>query len=445
MADSLVEGADLCLGDVSPGHCSSEESLRTELRQSLQNMRLSESLRIDKLLERQDIPHADIYSVFDEENDRLAEDIEARVYILDSAHPKIRKHRLRCIKRMKTRTILEQKVSNGVVVVIKTSPMSGGNIPDRRDSADTEPGGLDVPPVPHTKEARSLKKQKTPFQREAARFGQRERRKERRLDRKRRQILEDKVDQHGNAVSSRDAHPDGDDNEFPWDLVLLYIAYDAEGNLRARITEEHSAIVKAEGSGQLHNNLTTYLDRKVYEFRSVEDMEAFLQVIRSEIASLRRHQKKISGTETYHRAKLLKVIQEQSQHARGSFQWRQIQDGLRAHAFFQLKVVRHVKAVFPMALKRLDSDYNSIDQRLTELRSVLATKELYDEWRRLGDNVAKFERLLSMVFPLPSTRDDLSRQWEYAQRELKTYENNHPELASVAVIEIDDLLKVKAS
>ncbi|KUI69388.1 hypothetical protein VM1G_05048 [Cytospora mali] len=191
MAGSLAEGAEPCLGDVPPGHCSSEESLRTELRQSLQNMRLGETLRVGKLKERQDVPHADIYSNFDEESDRLAEDIEARVYpyILDSAQPKIRKHRLRCIKRMKVRTILEQEVSNGVVVVIKTSPLSGGNISDRRDSADTEPGGLDVPPVPHTKEARSLKKQKTPFQCEAARVRQRERRKARRLDRKLQQNL----------------------------------------------------------------------------------------------------------------------------------------------------------------------------------------------------------------------------------------------------------------
>lgn len=112
-------------------------------------------------------------------------------------------------------------------------------------------------------------------------------------------------------------HSDGDDSEFSTDLILLYIAYDAEGNLRQQIMQEHSALLKSMGCERLHDLLTTYLNESTLEFANPEDMEAFLRVKQSELISMRRQQKKISSMESHHHDKLLSVIQEQSQFAKG--------------------------------------------------------------------------------------------------------------------------------
>lgn len=64
MADSLTGETDQ--GCVSP-HLSPGSSLKTDLRQVLPNTKLNETIRIDKLIERENSPHANIYSVFDEQ------------------------------------------------------------------------------------------------------------------------------------------------------------------------------------------------------------------------------------------------------------------------------------------------------------------------------------------------------------------------------------------
>ncbi|ROW08369.1 hypothetical protein VMCG_03266 [Cytospora schulzeri] len=440
MASSLTEEDVLykgCVSDFAP-----EPSMEPDLMQALSNMRLNDTLRIDKLIERENAPHANIYSVFDEKSNCLADSIEAHVFILDDAQPKIRKHRLRCIKRMEGRTILRKGVHNAEVVVITTSSSPSGNIPDRQDNADTDWEGLDASPVPHMRNNSDRhKKQKTPYQREVARIGQRERRNARRLNQRRQRNSEVTDVERGSEVSSRELRLDGDDTQFSMDLILLYMAYDDKGNLRQHITQEHSALLKSMRCDRLQDLLTTYLDDNSIEFTTPEDMEAFLRVKQSELISLRLQEKKMPSIESFHHEKCLKVIREQSQHAKDSVVWRTIQQGPRAHAMFQLKAVRHAKAVLPVALKRLESIYNSIAHRLSLVRDTVATKKGFDEWKRLSDNVAKCEKWMIMVFPTSSAYEELRRQWESAKRELESYENSHPGLTFMDEA-VDSLLRM---
>ncbi|ROV87709.1 hypothetical protein VSDG_09734 [Cytospora chrysosperma] len=436
MAGSIIEENDQ--GCATPGFLP-QTLLEADLKQALPNTRLNDTLRIGNLIEGGSAPHASIYSVFDEQNSCLAENLEAHAFILDTSQPKIRKHRMRCIKRMEGRTILRKTVHDIEVVVITTSPRPSSGIPDRQDDADKYKDGSDASPAPHTK---GHTRQKTPYQREAARIRQRERRNERRLSRRQEHSSEESDDQRGSEVSGRELRLDGDDSEISMDLNLLYIAYDAQGNFRQKITQEHSAYLKAMGPERLHDLLTLYLDEDTLELTAPGDIEAFLRVMKIELNSLRCQQKKMSSTEDYHHDKLLSVTKEQSQHAMGSAEWRRIQEGPRAHALFQLKAVRHAKIVLRVALERLESVYSSITHRLSLVQDIVATEKLCDEWKRLSDDVAKCDMEISMTSPTWSTWEESWRQWCSANKELKSYENDNPGLKSLGDVWVGCLLRM---
>lgn len=169
-----------------------------------QNGPEADTLRIDKIIDRKKAPHADIYSVFDEGINCLAENVEAHVFNLDNDQPKLRKHRLRCIKRMEGRTILRKTVEFAEVVVITTSSGPSSHLTGRKTNEDTDRGSLIGPSVPHMKhQSRSQMKEKTASQREATRTRQRERRNARRLDRRRHDSSDAMDDERGSGVSSR--------------------------------------------------------------------------------------------------------------------------------------------------------------------------------------------------------------------------------------------------
>lgn len=259
--------------------------LEADLKQALPNTRLNDTLRIGNLIEGESAPHASIYSVFDEQDNCLAENLEAHAFILDTSQPKVRKHRLRSIKRMEGRTILRRTVQNSEVVVITTSPRQSGDIPDRLDDADRDKDGSDASPAHHTK---GHARQKTPYQREAARIRQREKRNERRLSRRRQHESQDPDDGHGDEVSGREVRlDDGDVFDSLMGLILLYIVYDGEGDLRQQITQEQSMLLEAMGAERLHDWLMAYLAEDTLDVATLETMEAFLRVKQSEMISLR--------------------------------------------------------------------------------------------------------------------------------------------------------------
>jgi hypothetical protein len=113
--------------------------------------------------------HANVYSVMSAADIPLA-NLEARVYELEGISEKLRKYRLRSIKRLLGRTILETR-RDGVVVVVyerETTDASGIKLQDEIL--------LEERPE-ETIEGTTSEKKKNGRQREAARLRQYERRK----------------------------------------------------------------------------------------------------------------------------------------------------------------------------------------------------------------------------------------------------------------------------
>ncbi|KAF3765435.1 hypothetical protein M406DRAFT_105820 [Cryphonectria parasitica EP155] len=383
------------------------------------NMNLNTMWRMGEPLERGGQRHAQVYSVVDVESGRSADGLEAHVFVLDRSQPEIRKHRLRCIKRMSRRAQLEVQVHNAVIVVISTSE---GNA----HQAPFEEGQLVTTESSKEKDVR--KKVKTPYQRECARVRQLEKRRF------------ERAAQHASTAVGESLKCD--ETEATLFLVLLYILYDADGSMRETMTPDHVKLLEATGSGSLHGLLETYMSQVAINFKAFKDMEAYSTVKLGEISSLQRLQGKLSSIDQEHHDKLLQIIHEQAQHPKGSAPWREIQYGRRAEAFTQLRLARHAKSVLPKVLDKLETLHKANSRRLALAREGARVKSLQDRLGRLSETVTQLEKWMGTVFPLSSARDDLFHRWEAAKVNLTEFKSKHPliELPSGSDVNLEEEL-----
>jgi hypothetical protein len=142
--------------------------------------------------------HAHVYSISATDSQDTC--LEARVYPLEGVSRKVRQYRLRNIKRLSSRTVLESRRQEMVIVVYKAGE-GNGSVKDSRNDLLEELSPHDGKPAPVvvTKKIQ----QKTDHQREADRIRQLERRRSNR--RKERELkavesLQDETIQGGNAA-----------------------------------------------------------------------------------------------------------------------------------------------------------------------------------------------------------------------------------------------------
>lgn len=79
---------------------------------------LNGQYKLEKLLRKDH--HADVYSVWSIPRNSSVEGLEARAYVVEDIPDKLRQYRLRSIKRLSSRTVLEVR-KNGLVVKTPTA------------------------------------------------------------------------------------------------------------------------------------------------------------------------------------------------------------------------------------------------------------------------------------------------------------------------------------
>ncbi|KAI3581956.1 hypothetical protein IWW34DRAFT_729897 [Fusarium oxysporum f. sp. albedinis] len=175
-------------------------------------------IRIGDLIRRE--RHADVYSV--EWEPPSADDgigSEARAFVLDGVHGKLKRHRKRCIQRLRHRMWWEATRRGAEIIVYTVNSKAGVVTPEKEDTDSNKASRRVLVPT-----------KRTNYKREAARTRQRERRRQ-------------KASQENSLEASsspQDAELIKDDaslkEEEPTDIfkaaILLYIVFDKNGNQR---------------------------------------------------------------------------------------------------------------------------------------------------------------------------------------------------------------------
>ncbi|KAL1882174.1 hypothetical protein Daus18300_000660 [Diaporthe australafricana] len=385
---------------------------------SWQNLQLDEHWRIGQQIPKDKESHAAVYFVLDHKTGLLAENLEAHVFVLDHAQPRLRKHRLRCIRRSKQRTKLELKVQDTVIIVISTL-----------QAADIKASETDGPGHSSTNADRPLELEDspnsgskigklTPYQRESARTRQRERRRVRRAGKSKQQRSNTADEEPLNEQTISQPNLDDGDTEFATSVILLWILYDATGTMRKEIPQEHSAFIRNMGSDSLHESLEKYLNQSAVQLDSPEDLQSYLRAKRTEAVSMRRLAARVSGAEKYHREKLERVYREQAEHKKHSKVWQELEDGPKVEAVFQWKTVVRARSILPRILTSQKRLIRLIERKRSRAFEKMASTELSEQREKVARSVAQYAEWTSTVFPLSHSRGDLLRQLEAAKSEL---------------------------
>lgn len=257
-------------------------TLPAVLSEALTDLNLNDEWRLGGLLPVQNSNHASVYSILVIETGQIEKGLEAHAFSLDpSIPPQVRKHRLRCVKRMGSRTKLEHRVEDVLIVVISTSQL------DNNSKADSSSM------IPHT-ELKS--RPKTEHQRESARLRQRQRKKEKQKEKKQLQSSELTT---GETLSAGPSEPYLDDtnSESTTTLTLLWVLYD-ESDQTKEMPPVHKSFVK---SSQFSFPLDKYIEGTNVDLDTIDAMESYLSVRRQELLSLKRQEAYVPSSERYHR------------------------------------------------------------------------------------------------------------------------------------------------
>lgn len=377
----------------------------------LEKLSLNDEWRLGEFLPKQSNRHASVYSVHVQQTGQTVEDLEAHVFALDPSTipPKIRKHRLRCIKRMEHRTKLEVRVNDMIVVVIGTSMVVDDGPEKDEDTSQV------------SKQSATKSKSKTDYQRESARIRQQERRQARRFAKGQEQLEGGEMTVH---IAGQEDYLDDRDSEFTTTLTLLWILYDESG-LRKELSQIHADYVKSSG---FHDTLKNYMDMTDVHLDTIDAMESYLRVRRTELISLQRHQARLADGEKYHHEKLGNLYRKQAQFAKNSDSWRLLEDGPKDEAVLQLRMVRHAKQVAPKLLASRRSVLRSVERKLARIREKLSLEALYKQRKELSEQVSLEGNIFNTIFPGLSARGDAFRRWQSAKKRLKVFDQEHPEV-----------------
>jgi hypothetical protein len=377
-------------------------------------------------------------------------DLEARVYLLKTEGglpPKVLRHRLRCIKRLRSRVVLDAGVASFRIVVFKKDPAASAspeeNMPaavkavlrdcdgphetgvqsgDEADREATDEG----PQAGLHQEERQLGK--TAYQRQSARERQRNRRHEARLETRMEKLI-------GSHCLCRANYPvsgepcvycilntpmedtvvspgsPGDTYDF-WMMVVLSLLYDEKGQRRDQVPENADQILNGRDGAPVLSHMQRYLEFKSVRLNGVDEMEDYMDVKKSEIASLKRLQHKMANPEWV-----------KSQQDRTQFSVDHLVSILRHVALALPEVIRYANAV----VRELRAMLREEDVKLGGWKTIW---RLSEEKRALKRERHMLAMWCNGVVPLSATAFELADRRAVAKRKLKQSEALLAEAAS---------------
>lgn len=381
----------------SPGHST---------KPTLTKLKLNHEWMVGEPIAEKDQRHAAVYSILISETGQLAEDLEAHVFALDDTEPKSRKARQRCINRMKGRTKLEVKADGITIVVISTSQT--GSTMTLQQTPGVDPRSLNTDGRrdidSHTTLMGKLK-QKTLYQRESKRIQQRERRRAQRRAKTRQCNGKDAEEVHkatgtidqGNLLDER--------NELSMFMFYFREWLDAWDLWRA-MPFVYINPAKA---------LETTLVQAAAALTTIEEMESYLKLRRSEIISLRRHQARFSSAITHHLEKLMNVKREQFQRKEESSLMKATFNGSQAELEARMKLF----TLEELAVEIIDNFLipckfvvRSVERKLLETASA----ELKEKGNALERQFPWYKDLMKPSYPQRTpTFEDVLRLMEWAK------------------------------
>ncbi|KAH8753610.1 hypothetical protein F5883DRAFT_574694 [Diaporthe sp. PMI_573] len=363
---------------------------------ALRGVPLNDCWKIRDQLPTDKQKHATVYLVLDKAG-LPVENLEAHAFALDGTQPKVRKHRLRCIKRMTTRTKLEIRVRDVAIIVISTSPST--------DSETSEKDEMIDGPMARGNGLKSDRKaaKKTPYKQQSARIRQRERRKARRSE---------SVEQHPNTAYSKH---NGTRTAYWDDIQTGYMAF---LNLYWIIlTEEVTRgevfpfnwYIKLTGSESLYRTLVNLPDaffealeeyfKETFKLDWPSDMESYLKGQQGAMISLKRQLARLPSAEKYHHDKLGTLNREQMQYQKDSEKWQQIEFGPKVEAVLQCQIVAQARTVLPQIVEFRKAHIKDIKLRCWQAFYELASAEMQEERERIMRSMAQYEAWAQTVSP----------------------------------------------
>lgn len=393
---------------------------------------LNENFTLGSLLRYQS--HYEAYSVDEQGENR--HDLEARLYLLDSldakeVSAKERKHRLRCIKRLRLtgRVVFEVDVPKFRIVVFRRGPADDDHFTETEDIHDGH----------HPRPEGQISSQKSSYQRQSARARQRDRRQATRKA-KREQVppspstLANASDGQERSGVEEDAQNDdggitvdasGDVDNF-WMLVLFYLAYDENGELYEQTLPDAEQALLGMNREAILGVLQRYHDQKTLEFTGADEMAEYADIKQSELVFLKRQLKKMASVDQHYKNKFLHAKREQQQRS-----------VITQFAQHRLKVVRHVTKALPRVIRRTAETQRELRASLKLARQQEAEKKRFDEI--LKDKEKNLDRLteqrdglrkrlktltswFNAIVPLLATQAELEVKWNAVEAQLKATE-----------------------
>lgn len=266
----------------------------------LRGLKLNQEWAIGEPIPSGNERHSAVYSVLISETGQPSEDLETHVFSLHGIEPKLRKYRQRCIKRMKDRTKLKVQVENVTIVVITTSQTE--EISALELVAEPQPLSIDEQQKTDSCTTSTEKlDHKTLYQREAQRIRQRERRQARRTAKA--LHCDDRTAHSGHNITEEISLLD-ETKELSMFLSFLRELLGTWDLWRAM------PFMYINPAKALEQSLV----QTAAALQTMEEMESYLKVRRSEIISLQRHQAKLSSALMHHLDQLINMKREQVQH-----------------------------------------------------------------------------------------------------------------------------------
>jgi hypothetical protein len=372
-------------------------------------------------------------------------DLEARVYLLNTEGglpPKVLRHRLRCIKRLRSRVVLDAGVASFRIVVFKEDPTPAPHPAASASPEENMPAAVEAVlkdcDGPHGTGVRSgdevdrkatdggtqagLHQEerqlgKTAYQRQSARERQRNRRREARLKTRMEKLTGSPCRCWANyPVSERPCaycilntpmkdtivilDSPGDTYDF-WMMVILSLLYDETGQRRDLVPENADQILNGREGAPVLSHMQRYLDFKSVSLNGVDEMEDYMRVKKSEIASLERLQHNMTNPEWVKR-----------QQDRTQFPMDHLVTILRHVALALPEVIRDANRV----VRELKAGLREEPVRLKRWETILGISK---EKRALE----RERHLLAMwydgVVPLSGTAFELVDRWTAVKRKLR--------------------------
>ncbi|KAH9209930.1 hypothetical protein DL95DRAFT_466304 [Leptodontidium sp. 2 PMI_412] len=376
---------------------------------------------IGSLLQREN--HADVYSILPlvaEERDH-----EARVYDLEVDSKKLRQYRLRNLKRLYGRKVLEVQWQRLLVVVYTKDIQPHGDSEPMKRQAVFDLSTSSTSEAVDVRERTRKPNHKTEHRREAARINQLEKR---RADRTKTCLADASnsatADSRGKNLTTVASEQEVNDQDAM--IVLLHLAYNDRPELLQELPPVSRTIVER------------YLQHKSLEFNNDEEMEIFMKVKQKEVIFLGHQEKKIVSVIQQRHDEFGQLLRDQMKLRKASREWNEMQEGPIATARHRLKMARHVQDLLPKLVSDADSVFRELRKRCASIKKkreeIDTISALITRRELLERRIAAEEKSSQGVVPASATYNDIVSRAHASIAELELLVREVPPLGALNMV-----------